>query len=92
MIMCCGAPLKIVRLKSHAKKKTPPVPSAYMRSMMAALVEVGTVSLGRRVAIMSRYTGRRAEQLMSGATRIVTSRSRAFSMVRVAMMPGMAHA
>ena len=29
---------------------------------------------------------------MSGATRIVAKRSRRFSMVRVAMMPGTAHA
>ena len=40
----------------------------------------------------SRYTGKRAEQLMSGATRIVASRSRRFSMTRVAMMPGTAQA
>jgi len=41
---------------------------------------------------MSKYTGKRAEQLMSGATRIVTSRSFESSMVRVAMIPGIAHA
>ena len=40
----------------------------------------------------SAYTGSRAEQVMSGVTRIVTSRSRWFSMVRAAMMPGMAQA
>ena len=34
----------------------------------------------------------RAEQLISGATRMVTSRSFGDSMVRVAMMPGIAHA
>ena len=38
------------------------------------------------------YTGSRAEQLISGATRIVASRSRRFSITRVAMMPGTAHA
>ena len=47
--------------------------------------------------VLGRHSGRhavgkRAEQLISGATRIVTSRSFGSSMVRVAMMPGMAHA
>jgi hypothetical protein len=36
--------------------------------------------------------GRRAEQLISGTTMMVVSRSFGFSMVRVAMMPGTAHA
>ena len=54
MIMCCGALLKSVRLKSQAKKKTPPVPSAYMASMMPALVVAGTTSPGNSVAIISR--------------------------------------
>ena len=38
------------------------------------------------------YTGRRAEQLVMGAMSVVISRSRALSIVRVAMMPGMAQA
>jgi hypothetical protein len=38
------------------------------------------------------YTGNRAEQLISGATMMVTSRSFGLSMVRVAMMPGIAQA
>ncbi len=37
-------------------------------------------------------TGRRAEQVMSGAIMMVASRSRGFWMVRVAMMPGIAQA
>ena len=36
--------------------------------------------------------GSRAEQVNSGATRIVVKRSRSFSMTRVAMMPGTAQA
>ena len=47
---------------------------------------------GMKAAIKSAYTGRRAEQVMSGAMRMVTSRSRQCVMVRVAMMPGMAQA
>ena len=43
-------------------------------------------------AMTSAYTGRRAEQVMSGAIMIVASRSRRFGMVRVAMMPGTAQA
>ena len=34
----------------------------------------------------------RAEQVVSGATRMVVSRSRFWSITRVAMMPGMAQA
>ena len=38
------------------------------------------------------YTGKRAEQVMSGATRMVAMRSRMSGIVRVAMIPGMAQA
>ena len=38
------------------------------------------------------YTGSRAEQVISGAIMMVTSRSRGLAMLRVAMMPGMAQA
>jgi hypothetical protein len=51
-----------------------------------------TVRSGMKAAISSAYTGRRAEQVMSGAIMMVTSRSRQWVMVRVAMMPGMAQA
>ena len=40
----------------------------------------------------SAYTGSRAEQLISGATRIVARRSRRFSMTRVERIAGTAHA
>ena len=40
----------------------------------------------------SAYTGRRAEQVISGAIMMVVRRSRQFGIVRVAMMPGMAQA
>ena len=43
-------------------------------------------------AITSAYTGRRAEQVISGAIMIVAMRSRRFGIVRVAMMPGTAQA
>ena len=47
---------------------------------------------GTKAAISSVYTGRRAEQVMKGATRMVASRSRGDAIVRAAMMPGTAHA
>ena len=47
---------------------------------------------GMNAAISSAYTGRRAEQVMSGAIMMVVRRSRQLGMVRVAMMPGIAHA
>ena len=40
----------------------------------------------------SAYTGSRAEHVISGAIMMVTRRSRALLMVRVAMMPGTAQA
>ena len=42
--------------------------------------------------ISSAYTGRRAEQVMSGAIMMVARRSRLEGMVRVAMTPGIAQA
>ena len=42
--------------------------------------------------MISAYTGRRAEHVISGAIMIVVSRSRGLAIVRVAMMPGIAHA
>ncbi len=45
-----------------------------------------------KAAMISVYTGRRAEQVMNGAIRMVAKRSRLLSMVRVAMMAGTAQA
>ena len=47
---------------------------------------------GIKAPISSAYTGSRAEQVISGAIMIVTSRSRQWLMVRVAITPGMAQA
>ena len=51
-----------------------------------------TGRFGMNAAITSAYTGKRAEQVISGATMMVAIRSRMFGIVRVAMMPGTAHA
>lgn len=47
---------------------------------------------GTKAPMSSAYTGNRAEQLISGTTMMVASRSSRCWMVRVAMMPGTAHA
>ena len=51
-----------------------------------------SVRAGTKAPIDSMYTGRRAEQVIGGAMRMVTSRARGSAMVRAAMMPGMAQA
>ena len=45
-----------------------------------------------KAPISSAYTGKRAEQVMSGAIMMVTSRSRQWVMERVAITPGTAQA
>ena len=52
----------------------------------------GSLGAGNRAAMISVYTGSRAEQVMMGTTIMVSMRSRYRSMVRVAMMAGMAQA
>ena len=64
--------------------------STYSPSITSAFwpaVPTGSIS-----AISITYTGRRAEQLVMGAISVVIRRSRALSIVLVAMMPGMAQA
>ena len=51
-----------------------------------------TVCDGINAAISRAYTGKRAEQVMSGATKIVVKRSRGSLMLRVAIIPGTAQA
>jgi hypothetical protein len=50
------------------------------------------VRFGMKAPMISAYTGRRAEQVISGAIMMVARRSRGFWIVRVAMMPGIAQA
>ena len=47
---------------------------------------------GINAPISKAYTGSRAEQVISGAIKIVTKRSRGLAIVRVAMIPGIAQA
>ena len=53
---------------------------------------VATTVGGKSAPIINTYTGRRAEQDVSGMTSIVRSRSRKRGMERVARMAGTAHA
>ena len=84
-----GSPLSSVRLNSQAMPSAPTTPRTYMpvrvRPFLSALPPM-------QAAISTVYTGRRAEQLINGATRIVASRSLGVSIVRVAMIPGIAQA
>ena len=70
-------------------------PSAYKLRRAAAWVASSGPRKGRSLMnapITSRYTGSRAEQVIRGAIRIVASRSRLLSIVRVAMIAGTAQA
>ena len=51
-----------------------------------------TLRAGMKAPMISAYTGKRAEQVMIGANKIVASRSLTLGMVRAAMIPGMAQA
>ncbi len=71
------------------------MPTRYMAIMTKArklMMPQAYSRTGMKAAIKTVYTGSLALQLISGAIRIVVSRSRRFSMTRVAMMPGMAQA
>ena len=94
MISIGAGPLSKVLLNSHAMKSATIIPNRYIDSMVNAgnPRKPRTALFGIQAAIKTVYTGNRAEQLMSGATRIVTNRSLWLSIVRVAMMPGIAHA
>ena len=88
------SPLSSVFLNTHAITSAITVPSRYIESMVSPCRPMKPPSLrsGTHAAMSTAYTGSRAEQLISGATRMVTSRSFGVSMVRAAMMPGMAQA
>lgn len=57
-----------------------------------ARIGPSTARSGTKVAIISVYTGSRAEHVMSGVAIIVARRRRSLGIVRVAMIAGIAHA
>ena len=65
------------------------MPSAYAPANSSAAF---TGSCGNSSAVTIAYTGTRAEQLISGITMIVASRSRRSSITRVDMIAGIAQA
>src|SRR5690606_8707011 len=73
-----AGPAKSVFLKTQAAAIAMSTPSAYRLNMTAARSESTPPSFcaGMNVAIISVYTGRRAEHAISGAMRIVVMRSR----------------
>src|SRR5882672_812178 len=86
-------PLSTVRLSSQATTTAATMPRKYIEnSVIPGSVRMPIQRLGTNAPMSSAYTGRRALQDMNGATMIVVSRSRRLSIVRVAMMPGMAQA
>ena len=88
------APLAIVRRKTSAAAIAPMIPARYRPNSTSPCNPIPGPTLrgGMKAAMMTAYTGNRAEQVISGAIRIVVSRSLGSSIVRVAMMPGIAQA
>ena len=86
-------PLSAVRLSTHATLMAAAMPRKYIaNSVMPGRVTKPTHRLGTKAPMSSAYTGNRALHDMNGAIMMVASRSRRLSMLRVAMMPGIAHA
>ena len=70
------------------------MPKAYMNTISSPRTGTNpsTFCAGNSEAMISVYTGSRAEQVVSGTTIMVSRRSRRRSIVRVAMMAGTAQA
>ena len=80
---------------SHAVATAATNPRMYSPIMAAARAPRNLPRIGRsgmNAAMISAYGISRAEQVMSGAIKMVAMRSRLFSMVRVDMMAGTAQA
>ena len=85
------SPRNRVRLSNRATSGATTRPIAYMANIVSPGTHHGRPSV-RKAPIKRMYTGSRAEQLISGATRIVASRSRGLSMTRADITPGTAQA
>ncbi len=86
------SPRSSVRFSASATSGATTSPIEYIRNIARPGVHQGKRGGLRKAPISRMYTGSRAEQLISGAVRIVARRSRRFSMTRAAMMPGTAQA
>ena len=89
-----GPDFRSVFFYAHAVPSAMISPNRYIESIVMAGREAKPPIMtgGMNAAIIKAYTGSRALQLMRGATSIVARRSRGLSIVRVAMIPGTAHA
>ncbi len=87
-------PFTTVRPSTPAAASAVRVENRYMNTMRRPCTgsTPNTSVGGNSAAMISVYTGKRAEQVIRGMTSMVKSRSRSRSMVRVAMMAGMAQA
>src|SRR5512133_3818544 len=86
-------PASTVRLSAQATTTAATMPRKYMeKSVMPGSVTNPTHRLGTKAPMSRAYTGSRALHDMNGAIMIVVNRSRRLSMLRVAMMPGIAQA
>src|SRR3954449_9439237 len=86
--------LRIVCFRIHATQIATTMPRTYIPRINNAPTEINpkTFLPEKKAAIIKVYIGKRAEQLMKGAIMMVARRSFGFSIVRVAMIPGMAQA
>ena len=87
-----GAPRSSVRFSVSATSGATVKPIMYIANSTSPGSHAADPGFAMNAPMSRMYTGSRAEQLISGATRMVASRSRRFSMTRVAMIPGTAHA
>ena len=87
-------PRRTVRPRTAAAARAMIVLNTYIATIRNPCTgnKPNTFEGGNSAAMISVYTGRRAEQVMSGITIMVRKRSRLRSMVRVARMAGMAQA
>ena len=78
---------------TNATNTAPSTPAIYRPNSTSPRNENQPIDRSLMKALMiSAYTGSRAEQVISGASKMVAIRSRTFGMVRVAIMPGIAQA
>src|SRR5690606_14769864 len=91
--MCCDLSLwKNFRIKETIKALRIPAIYRPNNTRPCRFMKPHTVCSGMKAAINKAYTGRRAEQVINGATNIVVRRSRGSLIVREAIIPGTAQA
>ena len=89
-----GGAFSNVRFSTNPVAIAAMIPIEYIINISKAPIDTNpkTYWPPKNAPIINVYTGKRAEQLINGAIIIVANRSRRLSIVRVAIMPGIAHA